>query len=415
MEDDDFIVPYEKIEGIKGTPDERRFGRIMDSDFMTNHNPFIRKIVRRTRDFLENTINPETGEPYLKEVKVKLLGESDKDAVVLPPYLQEAYDHAEQFSELLQKRVKGGGFLKTLLLRRVGSTMIAGKNTAEKMLLNWGATLEENDYELDEFDIESEASNEVKNITDEERQCLIRFVNTLEANKDKDPKYQIVLDLLIKDQWLERGSIIFSQYFDSAYWVAENLSNDIQGEKIGIYAGGEKSGLLTNGIFEKKSKEEIKAMVKRRELKVLVGTDAASEGLNLQTLGTLINLDLPWNPTRLEQRKGRIQRIGQVYDEVYIYNMRYKGSVEDRVHSILSSRLESIHGLFGQIPDVLQDVWVDVALNDIQEAQRKIDSVPTHHPFELRYHVNVAKVNWETCINVLDSTEKRKHLLTGWK
>lgn len=415
MEEDDFIVPYEKIEEIKGTPDERRFGRIMDSGFMTNHNPFIRKIVRRTRDFLENTINPETGEPYLKEVKVKLLGESDDDAIVLPPYLQEAYDHAEQFSELLQKRVKGGGFLKTLLLRRVGSTMIAGKNTAEKMLSNWGESSEENDYEFDEFDIETEANNEVKNITDEERQCLIRFVNTLEANKDKDPKYQIVLDLLIKDQWLDRGSIIFSQYFDSAYWVAENLSNDIPGEKIGIYAGGEKSGLLTNGIFERKSKEEIKAMVKRRELKVLVGTDAASEGLNLQTLGTLINLDLPWNPTRLEQRKGRIQRIGQVYDEVYIYNMRYKGSVEDRVHSILSSRLESIHGLFGQIPDVLQDVWVNVALNDIQEAQRKIDSVPTHHPFELRYHVNVGKVNWETCINVLDSIEKRKHLMTGWK
>jgi SNF2 family DNA or RNA helicase len=413
MEEDDFIIPYEKIEEIKGTPDERRFGRILDSGFMLNHNPFIRKIVRRTRDFLENTVNPETGEAYLKEVKVKLLGESDDDAIVLPPYLQEAYDHAEQFSELLQKRVKGGGFLKTLLLRRVGSTMIAGKNTAEKMLSNWGASTEENDYEFDEFD--AEVNNEVKNITNEERQCLIRFVNTLEANKDRDPKYQIVLDLLIKDQWLDRGSIIFSQYFDSAYWVAENLSKDIPGEKIGIYAGGEKSGLLTNGVFARKSKEEIKAMVKRRELKILVGTDAASEGLNLQTLGTLINLDLPWNPTRLEQRKGRIQRIGQVYDEVYIYNMRYKGSVEDRVHSILSYRLESIHGLFGQIPDVLQDVWVDVALNDIQEAQRKIDSVPNHHPFELRYHVNVGKVNWETCINVLDSTEKRKYLMNGWK
>jgi superfamily II DNA/RNA helicase len=53
-------------------------------------------------------------------------------------------------------------------------------------------------------------------------------------------------------------------------------------------------------------------MVRAREIRILVGTDAASEGLNLQRLGTLINLDLPWNPTRLEQRKGRIQRIGQV-------------------------------------------------------------------------------------------------------
>lgn len=59
-------------------------------------------------------------------------------------------------------------------------------------------------------------------------------------------------------------------------------------------------------------KDDIKVQVKERKIKILVGTDAASEGLNLQTLSTLINLDLPWNPTRLEQRKGRIQRIGQL-------------------------------------------------------------------------------------------------------
>jgi hypothetical protein len=85
----------------------------------------------------------------------------------------------------------------------------------------------------------------------------------------------------------------------------------------------------------------------------------------------LINLDLSWNPTRLNQRKGRIQRIGQAYDEIYEFNGRYKGSVEDRGHSLLSERLANIHGLFGQIPDVLEDVWVDVALNDIEEASRE--------------------------------------------
>ncbi|MFD1040345.1 phospholipase D-like domain-containing anti-phage protein [Virgibacillus byunsanensis] len=414
MTESDFVVPYEKLENIKGTPEERRFGRIIDSGFMTNHNPYIRNIVRRTRDFLETTTNPETGEPYLKAVKVKLFGETDKDAIILPPYLQEAYQHAEQFSELLQKRVKGGGFLKSLLLRRVGSTMIAGKNTAEKMLLNWGTTSEESDYEYDEYDDESVTNSEIKNITNEERQCLIRFVSTLEANKDKDPKYQLVIDLLLNVGWLERGCIIFSQFFDSAYWIADSLSEEIKGEKIGIYAGGDKSGIITNGVFERMPKDGIKDMVKRHELRVLIGTDAASEGLNLQALGSLINLDLPWNPTRLEQRKGRIQRIGQVYDEVWIYNMRYKGSVEDRVHSILSERLESIHGLFGQIPDVLQDVWVDVALNNDEEAQKKIDAVPTYHPFEMRYHVDVGRVDWENCVEVLDTSEKRKHLMNGW-
>lgn len=71
----------------------------------------------------------------------------------------------------------------------------------------------------------------------------------------------------------------------------------------------------------------------------------------LQRLGTLINIDLPWNPTRPEQRKGRIQRIGQARNEIWIANLRYRDSVEDRVHQVLADRLKAIHGLFGQIPD----------------------------------------------------------------
>jgi len=415
MSDYEFVVRPEAIDELSG-PDVRRIERIIDNDFFANHNPFIRHIVRRTREFLENTINPETREPYLKKIDVVLFGESDEEAIALPPYLKEAYSYAEQFCELLKKRVKGGGFLKTLLLKRVGSTIIAGKNTAEKMLANWGQVIEEEDYEEDEAVEEERAfESEIKNITAEERECLIRFIETLNANQEKDPKYKRLLEILIDKNWIERGCIIFSQYYDSARWVAENLSNDLPDEKIGIYAGGDKSGIFIGGIYERKSKEEIKQMVRNRELRVLVGTDAASEGLNLQTLGSLINLDLPWNPTRLEQRKGRIQRIGQVYDEVYIYNMRYKGSVEDRVHSLLSERLANIYSMFGQIPDVLEDVWVHVALNEIEEAKRKIEAIPKHHPFELRYHVNVGKVDWESCAKVLDSKEKRKHLMTGWK
>ncbi|WP_422448090.1 phospholipase D-like domain-containing anti-phage protein [Thermoanaerobacterium sp. DL9XJH110] len=414
MADDEFVIKPEAIEELSG-PDKRRIGRIIDDNFIAEHNPFIRHIVRRTRDFLENTINPETGEPYLKKVEVELLGESDEEAIVLPPYLKEAYGYAEEFCTLLQKRVKGGGFLKTLLLKRVGSTIVAGKNTAEKMLFNWGQVIDEEDYEEEDMAEEKALQSEIKNITDEERACLVKFIETLNANKEKDPKYKLLLKLLLDDNWIERGCIIFSQYYDSAYWVAENLSSDLPNEKIGIYAGGDKSGIFIGGIYEKRSKEEIKQMVRRRELRILVGTDAASEGLNLQTLGSLVNLDLPWNPTRLEQRKGRIQRIGQIYDKVFIYNMRYKGSVEDRVHSLLSERLANIYGMFGQIPDVLEDVWIHVALNDIEEAKRKIDAIPKQHPFELRYHANVGKVDWESCAKVLDSREKRKHLMAGWK
>lgn len=154
--------------------------------------------------------------------------------------------------------------------------------------------------------------------------------------------------------------------------------------------------------------------VRRGALRLLLGTDAASEGLNLQRLGTLINLDLPWNPTRLEQRKGRIQRIGQRHDVVSIYNMRYLGSVEDRVHQLLSSRLQGIFTLFGQVPDVLEDVWIDLAMGEEEHARKVIDAVPRKHPFEIRYNA-VSSVNWESCERVLARTAKDDILLAGWK
>lgn len=413
MKDDEFVIKPEAYQEMS-LPKQAKVKNIIQDNFFTEHNPFIRHIVRRTREYLETTLNPETKEPYLKAVKVKLFGEKDDESITLPPYLYEAYIYAEEFSELLKKRIKGGGFIKTLLLKRVGSTMIAGENTARKMLSNWGGLVLDDEYEDDETAEDSLDQSDIKNISEDEKNCLIKFVHTLEANKERDPKYQKVYDLLIHDKWIDRGCLVFSQYYDSAYWIAEHLSNDLPNEKIGIYAGGDKSGVFLDGIYSKQNKESIKQMVKNRELRLLIGTDAASEGLNLQTLGTLINLDLPWNPTRLEQRKGRIQRIGQVYDEVYIYNMRYKGSVEDRVHSLLSERLENIHNMFGQLPDVLEDVWIDVALNDIEQAKKKIDSVPKQHPFAIRYQENVGAIDWESCVSVLDKAEKTKHFLVGW-
>lgn len=188
-----------------------------------------------------------------------------------------------------------------------------------------------------------------KDLSPEEIQCLNTLVYMLDENIDNDPKYNLVYKLLVEDKWLRRGCIIFSQYYDSAYWVAENLSKDLGKVKIGIYAGGDKSGIFTNGVYERCSKENIK-MVKNKEIKVLVGTDAASE-FKLTNIGFTYNLDLPWNQL-IRTEKRAYSRIGQVYDEVYIYNMRYKDSVEDKVHHILSERLENIHNLFGQIPDI---------------------------------------------------------------
>lgn len=212
---------------------------------------------------------------------------------------------------------------------------------------------------------------------------------------------------------MEPGCIIFSQYRDSIQWLTEQLTEELPDEPIALYSGPSISGTMRGGHWTLKPREDLKQMGMRGKVRPILGTDAASEGLNLQRLARLINLDLPWNPTRLEQRKGRIQRIGQLHDTIYIYNLRYKGSVEDRVHELLSDRLQDIYTLFGQIPDVLEDVWVAMALGQKERAKKIIDELPRTHPFEVRY-AKVEKIDWESCRSVLENTEKLPILREAW-
>ena len=396
-------------------PDLQRIKRL-SRDFFPKHNPFIRHIVRRTRDFLENTIDPHTNEPYLQRIEVRLFGESDAEAITLPAFLGDAYDAAEEFCAILARRPGlNSGFMKTILLRRVGSTIEAGRLTAMKML---GTQPQGDQADEEGENDEEEKLSSLYPLSHEERAVLSRFLKILEENRDEDPKLRQVERILtandiIAGGWLSMGCIIFSQYYDSVLWLGLHLSKRIPDEMIGVYASVTKLGIIEKGVFRRVNRDEVKKRITTGELRLVIGTDAASEGLNLQRLGSLINLDLPWNPTRLEQRKGRIQRIGQLRPEVMIYNMRYRGSVEDRVHQLLSERMVNIRNMFGQIPDTLEDVWVAAALKDEDEAKRVIDAVPKRHPFEMRYD-RIENVDWESCSRVLDSASQLEALRKGW-
>jgi PLD-like domain/SNF2-related domain len=213
MTDSDYVIPGDAIDKLRGT-DETKLRRVLD-DYGRQHNPFIRHIVRRTRAYLENTIDESTGEPFLKPVRVKLFGEGDRESVVLPLYCREAYQHAEEFCELLGKRIRSAGLYKTLLLRRIGSTMFAGQKTIEKLLskndLNTEDAIDvlsEEEDELEEDAIVSDSRNLAANEIELLRQCR----QLLEDNQEKDPKYQEVKRYLLDEGWLQLGCIIFSQY-----------------------------------------------------------------------------------------------------------------------------------------------------------------------------------------------------------
>lgn len=217
--------------------------------------------------------------------------------------------------------------------------------------------------------------------------------------------------------WLEHGCIIFSQYYDTVEALAAELAKSLPGEPVAVYAGAGKSGLYSDGRFATVEREEIKAAVRDRTVRLLVATDAACEGLNLQTLGTLINVDLPWNPSRLEQRLGRIKRIGQRRQNVDMLNLVYHDTQDERVYGALSRRMKDRYDIFGSLPDVIEDEWIE----DIEKLDEMMDRYihlrqKARDVFEMRYErkVDPDAERWELCSQVLSRRDIMERLSRQW-
>ncbi len=99
-------------------------------------------------------------------------------------------------------------------------------------------------------------------------------------------------------------------------------------------------------------REQVKHRFRDGDADLLLCTDAASEGLNFQFCGALVNYDMPWNPMRVEQRIGRIDRVGQRNATIRVVNLHYEGTVETAVYRRLRQRI----GLFEQVVGRLQPI-----------------------------------------------------------
>lgn len=120
-------------------------------------------------------------------------------------------------------------------------------------------------------------------------------------------------------------------------------------------------------------------------------------------------------PNKTGIAKGAYTTNRSISDSVSIYNLRYKDSVEDKVHKVLSQRLNDIYDMFGQILDTLEDVWIDVATNNMEHAMERINAIPHQNPFTIKYETIPPETeDWGKCAEVLDKREKMEQLLRGW-
>ncbi len=145
-----------------------------------------------------------------------------------------------------------------------------------------------------------------------------------------------------------RQTVIFTQFWDTLEDLVRRLRQTDPKLLLGTYSGrGGQYVEPRTGHLVGTERDEIKHRFLRGQIDILVCTDAAAEGLNLQTADFLVNFDLPWNPAKVEQRIGRIDRIGQRHAHIYVQNLCYLGSVEEIVYDRLLNRLGSMISVVG--------------------------------------------------------------------
>lgn len=196
-------------------------------------------------------------------------------------------------------------------------------------------------------DLEAEYEDEVFDLEDEDgipmslRDILGALVPRsidLQALRSEDSKFTRILMVageFLKDHPQEK-IVIFTSFRATARYLVERLS-----------AAGLPARLLMGGQAQSKQ-ETIDEFRTSKSLRFLVSTEVASEGVDLQFCRVLVNYDLPWNPTRIEQRIGRIDRLGQNAEIIHIWNLYFKGTIDQRIVERLLDRLRIFTEALGE-------------------------------------------------------------------
>lgn len=270
-------------------------------------------------------------------------------------YISSTYDNASQNERTAV------GFVMTIYRRRLASSFYALEQTLQKRLdmleqrepvtqLSF-EDIPDDDMEDDVLDSDEAEKLEKKSLRFEEAQAIKQLLKRTRS-LPVDTKVQslmLIIEQLQRDGY--KQIIVFTQYTDSLDFLRQQLIRYRKAASILCFSGrgGER---WNNQSWENISREKTKQLFKEGEAEILLCTDAAAEGLNFQFCGALINYDMPWNPMKVEQRIGRIDRLGQQFETIRIINLLYENTVEADIYQTLRDRI----GLFGAFVGKLQPI-----------------------------------------------------------
>ncbi len=184
------------------------------------------------------------------------------------------------------------------------------------------------------------------------------------------PRTEKALKLLDLVQQNRAKKLIFTRYTATLQYLSDLFAEE-----------GMESASFHGGLSAAEKERQIKKF--EHETDILISTEAGGEGRNLQFCAAMFNFDLPWNPMKIEQRIGRIHRIGQTKD-VFIFNLSTRGTLEDHILTILDRKIHMFELVIGEIgmilgnlttekefPDLIMELWATSA--DDEEARKNLD------------------------------------------
>ena len=197
---------------------------------------------------------------------------------------------------------------------------------------------------------------EVETLKDLESQAH----NVLKSGKDtKWTQLDKILNdrLMIDADGVRRKLIIFTEAKDTLNYLSDKIR--------GRLGRSDAVDVIHGGIKREERRKVISRFMQDRDLMVLVANDAAGEGVNLQRGHLMVNYDLPWNPNKIEQRFGRIHRIGQT-EICHLWNLVAANTREGQVYGRLLEKLETARdALKGRVYDVLGELFEGTSLKDL--------------------------------------------------
>jgi SNF2 family DNA or RNA helicase len=315
-------------------------------------------MIRNTRDRLK-----KAGYKFPKrEISNIDVGLDEKHAALLAElndYLVNYYDAYRSFLKGDERR--GFGLIRAVYHQRFVSSFAAAYQTVRRRREALEALLEGDEERL--LELAAEMVEDVGEDVDEEElvQMMRRAVEgargLIERELEKlrglesslvvysravtaadDPKLREIRRVVQKLRGEGRKVLIFSKFTDTVDVIRDFLSQWLGPDRVGTYTGRGGEIWDSRARSWRVCEKEVVSRALEKQVDVLVCSDAASEGLNLQAASGVVNVDMPWNPAKVEQRIGRVDRIGQTADAVRVANVWYPESYEAKMYRVLFER-----------------------------------------------------------------------------